>query len=76
MVWLVLLGAAVKGKSDVTGLDVTNYMLILAGSTIITGICPLLACCIFKNQRVISDAAALLSAAILFSLACWIQSLK
>jgi hypothetical protein len=72
MVWLVLLGAVLKGKSDVTGLDVTNYMLVLAGSTIITGICPLLACCIFKNQRVISDAAALLSAAILFSLACWI----
>lgn len=72
MVWLVLLGAALEGKSQVTGLDVPKFVLILACPTIITGICPLLACCIFKNQRSISDVAALLAAAILFSLACWI----
>uniref|UniRef100_A0ACD5V305 Uncharacterized protein n=1 Tax=Avena sativa TaxID=4498 RepID=A0ACD5V305_AVESA len=74
MVWLVLLAAAINRKSEVAGLDVPDYVLILAGGTTITGICPLLACCIFNNPRTISEVTALFSAAILFSLAIWIAS--
>uniref|UniRef100_A0ACD5ZEF4 Uncharacterized protein n=1 Tax=Avena sativa TaxID=4498 RepID=A0ACD5ZEF4_AVESA len=75
IVWLVLLGAALKGKSGVTGLDIPEYTLVLAGSTVITGVCPLLACCIFTNQRAVSEVAALLSTAMLLSLACCIATL-
>lgn len=77
MVWLVLLALALnkpKWKSGVPGLDIPNYMIFLAGSTIITGICPLLACCILENLRAISNVAALFSAAMLFFLANWIAS--
>lgn len=75
MVWLVLLALALnkpKWKSEVPGLDVPNFMLFLAGSTIITGICPLLACCVLEKLRAISDIAALFSAVMLFFLAYWI----
>lgn len=75
MVWLVVLAAALNGKSEVAGLGVPNNTLILAGSTIITGICPLLSCCLFRNKpAAISDVTVVLSAAMLFSLAYWVAT--
>uniref|UniRef100_A0ACD5Y919 Uncharacterized protein n=1 Tax=Avena sativa TaxID=4498 RepID=A0ACD5Y919_AVESA len=71
MVWLVILAAAVKGKSKV---DVPRNMLILSASTIITGFGPLLTSCISKSKSAISDVTALLSAAMLFSLAYWVAT--